>query len=198
MSLSRAGWPTRSENVTRFDATQRFLKEGSAMQNRTTAWTTWNPWADFVFLQDRLDRLAQEAFGAKAQTSVYTLPLDAYETADEFILQSFVPGLRAEHLDIHVDNGVLTISGSYPQLYDADDARGYAWHARELRGGRFQRSVALPVKVDVEHANAEIHDGILRLVFPKAAEAKPRRIQVMDSALQHSPAQLTELTSQQN
>jgi HSP20 family protein len=166
------------------------------MLNRNAGWTTWSPWADFAYLQDRLDRLAQDAFGVKSQTSVYTLPIDVFDKGEQIVVQGFVPGLRAEHLDIQVDNGVLTIYGVYPFLYDAEEARGYTWYARELRGGRFQRSIALPVKVDFEHATAEIIDGVLRMVFPKAAEAKPRRIQISEASAHSSPAELTELTSQ--
>jgi HSP20 family protein len=166
------------------------------MVNRNTGWTTWSPWADFAYLQDRVDRLAQDAFGMKSQTNVYTLPIDVFDKGDEIVIQAFVPGLRAEHLDVQVDNGVLTISGVYPSLYDPEEARNYTWYARELRGGRFQRSIALPVKVDFEHATAEIHDGVLRMVFPKAAEAKPRRIPISESADQSAPAQLSEMTAQ--
>ena len=36
---------------------------------------TMAPWADFAFLQHQLDRLAQDAFGMRSQTSVATLPV---------------------------------------------------------------------------------------------------------------------------
>jgi HSP20 family protein len=152
------------------------------------------PLADFQYLQSQLDRLAQDAFGMRAHTSVATLPIDVFDKGEELVVQAYVPGLRAEHLDIQVDNGVLTISGNYPQLYDTDEMRGYTWFARELRGGRFQRSIALPAKVDLEQATAAVADGILTLNFPLAAEARPRRIQVSDRSEQQAPSQLTEVS----
>lgn len=142
----------------------------------------WSPFSDLGYLQHQLDRLTQDAFGMRSQASVATLPVDVFDKGDELVVQAFVPGLRADHVDVQVDNGVLTISGAYPQLYDQEEMRDYTWHARELRGGRFGRSVAFPVKVDVEHAQASIADGILTLSFPKAAEAKPRRIQISEQA----------------
>lgn len=140
------------------------------------------PFSDVAYLHNQLDRLMQDAFGVRSQTNVATLPIDIFDRGEQLVIQAFVPGLRAEHLDIQVEDGVVTISGEYPQLYDSDDARQYTWYARELRGGRFQRSVSMPYKVDWDAASASVADGILRLTFPKAAEAKPRRISISDTS----------------
>lgn len=153
------------------------------------------PFNDVAFLQHQLDQLAQEAFGMRSQTSVATLPVDVYDDGEQIIIQAFLPGVRAEHLDVQVEEGVVTISGTYPQLYDTDDSRGYTWYARELRGGRFQRSITLPYKVDWDGSSASMTDGILRMTFPKAPEAKPRRISITNVA---SEAGTPELTASHN
>jgi HSP20 family protein len=140
------------------------------------------PFGDFAYLQHQLDRLAQDAFGMRSQTSVTTLPIDVFDSGDQLVVQAFLPGVRAEHLNVEVEDGVVTISGQYPQLYDQDDVRGYTWYARELRGGAFQRSIALPYKIDWDHTSATMADGILRMTFPKAPEAKPRRIAISDAS----------------
>ena len=142
---------------------------------------TLSPWADFAYLQHQLDRLAQDAFGMRSQTSVATLPVDVFDKGEQLVVQAFVPGLRAEHLDIQVEENTVTISGEFPYLYDAEEARGYTWYARELRGGRFGRSINLPYKVDWDNTSATVADGILKLTFPKAAEAKPRRIEIREA-----------------
>jgi HSP20 family protein len=127
----------------------------------------------------------------RSQTSVTTMPIDVFDKGEQIVVQAFVPGLRAEHLDIQVEDGVVTISGEYPHLYDGEESRGYTWYARELRGGRFQRSIALPYKVDWDGATAIVSDGLLRLTFPKAAEAKPRRIGITDGSAQAGPVELS-------
>jgi HSP20 family protein len=149
------------------------------------------PFGDLTYFQNQLDRLMQDAFGARAHTNVQTLPVDVFDKGEELVIHAFVPGLRAEHLDVEVEEGVVTISGYYPQLYDQDEMRSWTWYARELRGGRFQRSIALPYKVDWDSASATVTDGILTLTFPKAAEARPRRIPIADSALGTSSRELT-------
>ncbi len=160
----------------------------------TRNFTTF-PWGDFAYLQNQLDRLAQETFGMRSQTSVTTLPVDVFDKGEQIVVQAFVPGLTAEHLDIQVEDGVLTISGQFPQLYDPEEVRNYTWYARELRGGGFQRSISLPYKVDWDHVSATVSDGILKMVLPKAPEAKPRRIQISNQSTGVSQPELTATTS---
>ena len=44
--------------------------------------------------------------------------------------------------------------------------------------GHYRRSFSLSNKVDQSRISAEMKDGVLSLVVPKAEEAKPRRISV--------------------
>jgi HSP20 family protein len=157
-----------------------------------------SPFADVAYLQHQLDRLAQETFGMRSQTSVATLPVDVFDKGEQLVVQAFVPGLRAEHLDIQVEDGVVTISGEFPHLYDADESRTFTWYARELRGGRFGRSINLPYKVDWDATTATVADGILTLTFPKAPEAKPRRISIRDTASETPAHELTATTGGQS
>lgn len=144
--------------------------------SKRVVWSS--PFADFAYLHDQMDRIAQEMLTRTNAPTVMTLPVDVYDRGDDIIVQTYVPGVRAEHLDIQIDDDVLTISGSFPQLYDEEDASNWTWQVRELRSGNFQRSLSLPFKVDHEQATAQVEDGVLRMVFPKAAEARPRRIAV--------------------
>ena len=144
--------------------------------SKRVLWTS--PFADFAYLHDQMDRIAQEMLTRTNAPTVTTLPVDVYDRGEDIIVQAYVPGVRAEHLEIQVDDDVLTISGSFPQLYDQEESGNWTWQVRELRSGNFQRSLSLPFKVDYDRAEAQVEDGILRMTFPKAAEAKPRRITV--------------------
>lgn len=136
------------------------------------------PMTDFAYLFEQMDRMAQDALGGGPRGRVATLPVDIYDQGEELIVQAFVPGIHAESLDITIDDGVVTIAGSFPQLYDTEEAANWSWYTRELRSGTFQRSFNLPFKVDVENVTARVEDGVLWLTMPKAPESKPRRIQV--------------------
>ena len=143
-----------------------------------------SPMTDFAFLFDQMDRLAQDALGTNPRSRVATLPVDIYDRGEELIVQAFVPGIHTDSLEITIDDGVLTIAGEFPHLYDVEDATNWSWYSRELRSGTFQRSFNLPFKIDVDDVTAKVEDGVLWLTMPKAAESKPRRISI-GSGLTH-------------
>lgn len=141
-----------------------------------------SPMTDFAYLFDQMDRMAQEVLGGSPRARVATLPVDVYDRGEELVIRAYVPGVHPEQIDIQIDDGVLTISGSFPELYDSEDVENWAWYTRELRSGGFQRSFNLPFKVDTDATTAKVEDGILWLTLPKAAEAKPQRISVTGGA----------------
>lgn len=137
-----------------------------------------NPMTDVSYLFDQMDRMTQDLLGQSVRSRVTTLPIDAYDRGDELVIRAFIPGVHPDSLDIQIDDGVLTISGSFPELYDSEESGSWSWYVRELRHGPFQRSFSLPYKVDTNAIDATIEDGILWLKLPKAAEAKPVRVKV--------------------
>ena len=99
-------------------------------------------------------------------------PVDIYETQDGLVVLADLPGVSQEALDVRVDNNVLTI-------------RGHAGHAvpgdvtyREYELVNFFRQFELSDKVDQSRISADLKCGVLTLQLPKAAEAKPRQIEV--------------------
>ena len=65
-----------------------------------------------------------------------------------------------------------------PQIKAVKYGDAVSLHRRERLAGRFDRSVTLPVEVDVEGIKAECHDGVLALFLPRAERDKPRTIKI--------------------
>jgi len=104
---------------------------------------------------------------------IYRLPVDAYETDENVVLLASVAGLNLDDLEITLDNGVLVIRGEVNgQEADVE----YLLHERFH--GKFERHLNINIPVDVSATEATYQNGVLRLVLPKAPEAKPRRIEV--------------------
>jgi len=101
--------------------------------------------------------------------------LDIYEDKDALIVTAEIPGMKKEDIDISLQDGVLTVSG---ERKNEKKYEGSETSRSERFFGRFQRSVSLPKKVDADHVKASYKDGILTINLPKAAEAKPRQIEV--------------------
>lgn len=103
------------------------------------------------------------------------LNIDMYQTKDNVILKSTVAGVRPEDLDITVANDIVTVRGSRKREEDVsqDD-----YFYQECYWGSFSRSVIVPVDIDSEHIEADLKDGILTVVIPKAAKAKTKKVKV--------------------
>jgi len=72
-----------------------------------------------------------------------------------------------------LNGDTLTIGGE--RKNEANVEEGFR---SERYFGKFQRSLTLPVSVNSEKVNATYKDGILKVVLPKADEAKPKQIPV--------------------
>lgn len=103
------------------------------------------------------------------------LNIDMYQTKDNVIIKSTIAGVKGEDLDITIANDMLTIRGERKreEKIEQDD-----YFYQECYWGGFSRSVILPVDVDTEHIEADLKDGILTIILPKAAKAKTKKIRV--------------------
>ncbi len=99
------------------------------------------------------------------------LPLDIREQDETYLLTAYVPGLKAEDLNIQIIEDTLTIEGEYSQ-HEGQSLM------RELPAGSFRRALRLPAPLDAEKAEAHIENGVLTLSIPKAESARPRVIKV--------------------
>jgi HSP20 family protein len=70
----------------------------------------------------------------------------------------------------------LTIGGEKRRL--PADVKPEALHRSERATGRFVRSIALPVEVDVDNVQADYTHGLLSITLPKTERAKPQQIAV--------------------
>ena len=102
-------------------------------------------------------------------------PVDIYETKDSVVVETPLPGIDPEKLDISIENDVLTIKGETEKKSEVEDKNYYR---KEVRAGSFFRSVALPTHVVSDKASAVSQGGILKITVPKAPEKKVKTIKV--------------------
>jgi HSP20 family protein len=102
-------------------------------------------------------------------------PLNVYEQDDKLIVEAEMPGFDPDDIEVSIERGMLTVRG---EMEDEDERQDRNYLVREYRRGTFVRSVRLPDTVDTEKVQAEFENGVLKLIFPKAEGARPRRISV--------------------
>lgn len=101
-----------------------------------------------------------------------TPPVDIYEMPDGLVVTADVPGVTHEHLDVRVDNHVLTIRAQTGHVQPSD------FTYREYKRVNYFRQFELNDKVDEHNISADLKHGVLTLTLPKVEEAKPRKIAV--------------------
>jgi HSP20 family protein len=145
-----------------------------------TSLRRWEPFRDLISLRDAMDRLFDESFvrpwgGRLAPTEGAGLAVDMYETDEDVIVETALPGIDPGDVDVSVTGNTLTIKGETKAEEEVDEG-DYIY--RERRFGAYSRSLTLPVGVEADKAEAEYESGVLRLRLPKVEEAKPKAIQV--------------------
>lgn len=141
----------------------------------------WNPLQDLLMLQDRMNRLFEDATQRRTQTdgeggdeferADWTPAADIYETESSYSIALDLPGIQREALKIDIDENRLLVKGT--RLVSETKAR-----RRERPSGRFVRTFAVPSSVDQNKIDAEYKDGVLQIRLPKRAEQKAQKIEV--------------------
>lgn len=104
----------------------------------------------------------------------YIPQVDIYETKDGLWLWADMPGVDESSLNVHLDNGVLTIEGQVDVTQYENTTPLYT----EYNVGNYVRRFTLSNDVDSDRIVARMQHGVLALEIPKAERAKPRRISV--------------------
>ena len=104
--------------------------------------------------------------------------IDLYETESSFVIESDLPGVHQENVDIQFDRGTLTISGTRGATLPSRENGQLRVFASERLTGGFSRSIRLPEHVDADHIEAVFAHGVLTLKVPKAKGALPRKIAI--------------------
>ncbi len=105
---------------------------------------------------------------------VFVPAADIYETDQALTVILEMPGVPKDSVEVGIENDVLTVTGRI----DFDQYEGLQPLYTEYNIGHYNRSFELSSKIDQTAIRAELKDGVLTLILPKAEQAKPRRISV--------------------
>ena len=150
--------------------------------------TQWYPFQDLRGAQEerariQMDSLFAHALGLHGQwqsatgasTPAWAPALDIAERKDAYLVAVELPGVKLDDLQITLEDGLLTIQGERQFTSESSEEQ---YHRVERSSGAFRRSITLPAHVMTDAVEASMEDGVLRILVPKADEAKPKRIQV--------------------
>lgn len=123
-------------------------------------------WLDDVFNRD-LPSVLTSSFNPGM-----SLPkVNIKETADAFLVEMAVPGLKKSDFHIDLDNQVLSI---YTETKEESEHKDEQYTRREFGYSSFKRTFKVPETVNDEKINAHYENGILGILLPKKEEAKQK------------------------
>jgi HSP20 family molecular chaperone IbpA len=108
------------------------------------------------------------------ERSLFTPPIDIYESDEGLVLIADLPGVSVKSLELQVQNNKLTLLGRVTSQVPPD-ARPLH---KEYEEGDFLRSFILSEDVDHDRVTARLHNGVLEVVLPRSPKTAPRQIQV--------------------
>jgi HSP20 family protein len=138
----------------------------------------WNPLQDLMILQDRMNRLFEDATQRRANTDAgdefetadWTPAADIYETESGFSIAIDLPGISRDAVEIDVDDNRLIVKGT--RLVQDSKNRS------ERPRGKFLRTFSIPGTVDQNGIGADYKDGVLQIRLPKREEQKAQKITI--------------------
>lgn len=141
------------------------------------------PFTDLVSLRDAMDRLFEQSFVRPSQAAgqtraAHTMAVNLFEKDDTYYVQAFLPGVKAEEVEINVDQNTLNLKARIPSDLEKEEARQYRWYVTELGYGDVSRSLSFPAPIDAARIEASQENGVLTITVPKAEQAKPKQIKV--------------------
>jgi len=120
-----------------------------------------------------IDRMFDEDF--PMMTGVFSPPIDVYQENDALVVETPIPNVDPDKVEISVENDVLTVSGRTERK---TETKREDYYRKEVREGSFSRSVILPMSVRSDQAEAVYKNGTLRITLPKMEKAKSKRIAI--------------------
>lgn len=147
------------------------------------ALTRWDPFRDLSVLQDRMNRMFEDAGRGwrgdeAAATTSWSPAVDIYETENEIIVQAELPGVDRKDISLNLEKNVLTLKG---ERRFEKETKQENYHRIERSYGAFSRSFSIPASVDDDRIRADYKDGILKIALPKKEQVKPKQIQIGDN-----------------
>ena len=139
----------------------------------------WGPGTDLMTATRLMDRMFDQFFGygtpvseqQEGGTPTYALPVDVLETQDSFVLYATVAGVPPENVDVTFEDGVLSISVTAVPF----ERQGKLLR-QERPWGNWSRKLELPKEVQPDKISADVEQGMLTVIVPKAAAVQPVRI----------------------
>lgn len=95
-----------------------------------------------------------------------------FETANSYVVEAEVPGVKKTDLTVDFQDGTLTIKG---EMKSFDEEKKEQYHRFERTHGSFLRTIKFPKDTDPERVSAKMEDGVLRIEIARTSEPEKKK-----------------------
>jgi len=139
----------------------------------------WEPFSELRRMREDMDKL----FGSMAIPSIFAPmeavracpAVDVLEKDNSIIVRAEVPGLKKEDIEVTATEDSISLRGEFKR---EEEAKEEGYFRREMRSGRFFRTIPMPSAINRDQVRASFRDGILEITAPKAEEAQARETKI--------------------
>lgn len=141
----------------------------------------FTPFQDIERLQDEMNRLFNTSLSKSsghrrgAQEDLWAPAVDIRDSKDSIVVKADIPGINREDIDVTIQDDILIIKGE--KRVDKEEKEENYLRTERVYGS-FSRAIQLSSPVENERVKATYKDGVLELVLPKKAEAKPKQLKI--------------------
>ncbi|MCG6965741.1 MAG: Hsp20/alpha crystallin family protein [Chromatiaceae bacterium] len=137
----------------------------------------YEPWGLLEQMRREMERAVdtRTAEGSSVATSDWVPAVDIKEDADSFVIVADIPGVDPKDIEVHMENGMLTIKGE-KESEKKEEREGYKRVERSF--GSFYRRFSLPDSADPDKITASSNHGVLEVRIAKHEKVQPRKISV--------------------
>lgn len=135
----------------------------------------FNPFAAFSDFDRWFETPDRWLEGSVRTEGTWTPRVDVFDEDGALVVRAEVPGVDVEDIEVTVEGGTLTISGSR-RFETESEEKGF--HRKEIFEGIFSRKILLPEGTDPEAVQATSKDGILEISVPHKPEVLPHKVAI--------------------
>jgi HSP20 family protein len=137
----------------------------------------YEPWGLLNQFSRELDNLFARPNGVEGAvaTADWSPAVDIKETETEFKILADIPGVDPKDIEVHMEDGVLTIKGERESTKQ-EEKEGYKRIERSY--GSFYRRFSMPDTANADKISAKSVNGVLEVTIPKQEKTQPRKISV--------------------
>ena len=145
------------------------------------ALTPWRPLSELTTLHDEIDDLFGSFFGGTERWPALTPESGFVPSVETFVrdgvltVRADLPGIEPKDVELSVEGDRLTMKGERKESGERKE-RDLVY--REVRYGRFERTVSLPHGVDPDSIKATYHDGVLEVTMKAPKELVAKKVPI--------------------